>query len=368
MVPRAIIANEIYETLRNNGPLWSLREEWCSQAFQQAHAIRAMLAAHRVEPNSGFLEEGVNWARMTIHMQGTHGHPDAYSKGTGIRLKNGVPLDWFVADCATVAVAMLDVADLLDESDPLHGEILDSVTRFADYIMDRWTLPDGSFSLGFMGFESLDEKAYHCANSQSNLFLWPLARMTGRDKYRQQALTTTTWMADWSDYDGGYHGSPLHNRSYNGESMFVSLRFLESDQEELARRLKDNISTHIVQWARERFGTPDWMPKGRLSSPKDPLLLMTLLLHANDETIDAELAEIIEKARAITETKVSESWDKVELAHMSGASVASHVLPAALAEHVSKAKYYTTDGITGMAMAVAENPGSLFPLAGAIKN
>ncbi|MDD3925389.1 MAG: hypothetical protein PHT33_01885 [bacterium] len=356
-----MIAREISATLRDNGPLWSLQKEWCSQAFQQAHAVRAMLAVHRMEPDEAFLQGARAWAEMTLMMQGTHGHPDSYNMGYGYRLRNGVPDKWYVADCGTIAVVLLDLASLLEPGDELRDRIISSVRRFADYIIAEWSLPDGSFTLGYDDFTCLDSKPYHCANAQSNLFLWPLADITGDDRYRRQAIKATRFLANWEDYDCRYYGSGVHNRSYNGESMMVSLHYLDASEEDLRQKIRHNISSNMAQWAVNNFGT-EWFRQDAEIAAKAPLLLMALYLFQSRFQENTGLAEVIKQAYGILERKVQESYEAVKKLGISGAAISACNSPVELREKFFMPKYYTTEGILGMALAVYRNKESLFPL------
>lgn len=359
----SITTNEIAETLDQNGPLWTLREEWCSQAFQQAHAIRAMLAAHRIRPNRRAVALGKEWAEMTLRLQGTHGHPDRYNMGYGFRLKAGIPENWYVADCGTLAVTLLDVHNLLKTNDPLRNQILQSVRRFADYIIATWPGPDGSFALGYLNFQARKGKPYHCAVAQSNLFLWPLAEVTGDRKYRQRAISTTQWLANWTEYDDLFCGGPIHNRAYNGESMLASLAHLGPSEAALKRAMISNLNQHIVGWALRNFSRR-WFGNGQITHAKDPLLLMVLDLARPYLKQCQKLTTVIAKAFQILERKVEESWRAVKRSGTSGMAIANYTKPEAMKQRFFWPKYYCTDGLLAMALVSRTNPKALFPLGG----
>ncbi len=355
------VGDEIAATLRSNGPLWSLKEEWCSQAFQQAHAVRAMLASHRIHPRRIYLEQAAAWAGMTLRLQGTQGHPDAYNMGYGLRLRAGVPENWFVADCGTIATALLDTASLLAPAHPLRARIVESVQRFAEHVREAWTLPDGSVTLGFLDFARQDREAYHCANAQTNTFLWPLYAMTGQERYREQALGTTRWLAGWEDYDCSFWGGPVANRAYNGESLLVSLAHLPADETRLRSRVRDNLSRHIVHWAVKSFGK-EWFKAGRPSHAKDPLLLMALRLCQGAGITTRGLSQVLKQASADLDRLVTESLAAVRRHGASGWAIATKTQPRDLFESLTLAKFYASDGLTGMCLAVRHDPASLFPL------
>lgn len=357
-----LTAREIAATLRENGPLWSLQKEWCSQAFQQAHAVRAMLAAYRIDPEDAFMQSARSWAEMTLAMQGTHGHPDRYNMGYGYRLRNGVPYKWYVADCGTIAVTLLDVSSLLEMEDPLRDRILESVSRFADYIISDWSLPDGSFSLGYDEFNCLNRTPYHCANAQSNLFFWPLAEMTKNDKYRQQAMKTTRFLAEWEDYDCGYYGSGVSNRAYNAESMVVSLHYLDDDEEKLKEKIARNFFDNMVAWGIDNYGRK-WFRRGEDISAKDPLLLMSLYLFQACGRDDDRISAVIDDAYDMLDNRIRAACDTIRRADISGTAIASCNTPDEMREKVFLPKYYATEGIIGMALAVRRDRGSLFPLS-----
>ncbi|KKR04698.1 MAG: hypothetical protein UT30_C0004G0011 [Candidatus Uhrbacteria bacterium GW2011_GWF2_39_13] len=359
------ISDEIAKTLNMNGPLWSLWEEWCSQAFQQGHAIRAMLAMNRIKPKEIYLDMAKDWAVMTLRLQGTQGHPDRYNMGYGEQIKNGVPRSWFVADCGTLAVALLDVASFLPEKDKLRNEIIDSVKRFADYIIKNWTLKDGSFTLGYLNFEAQEKEPYHCANAQSNLFLWPLWKVTGDAIYREQALKATQWLASWTDYDCPYWGSPVHNRAYNCESLFTSLAHIDKN-EKIYRKVVENIEKYIIRWATENF-EKGWFKNGVPAHAKDPLLVMNLLLYKKYIKADPIVVNTAKKALKGIEKVLDKSFKSVEKHNVSGMALASNTSAARkdtdLFENILLNKFYVTDGLTGMAMVFSNDPDAMYPFS-----
>ncbi len=358
-----MIADEIAATLQHNGPLWSLQNEWCSQAFQQTHAIRAMLGAHRVRPRKIYLQTAKDWADMTLRMQGTQGHPARYNMGYGLQIRKGIPRKWYVADCGTIALGLLDVATFLRDRDPMRARLIDSTRRFADYIIETWTLADGSFTLGFDEFKCLNKKAYHCANAQSNLFLWPLAEVSGEPAYAEQALKTTRWLAEWDEYDCGYYGCTVHNRAYNGESMLVSLAYMPPGEKALRKSVVANLRRHVAGWAGEQFGK-GWYGGGRPSNAKDPLVLMAAYLFEKKIGHDRRLGAIIAKAYRIYTPMLKDAFAQVGKRGVSGWAIANHVKPPELLDGISLPKFYTTSGLLGMALVVREDAGALYPLAG----
>lgn len=357
------VNDEIAKTLRLNGPLWSLREEWGSQAFQQAHAIRGMLAMNRIKPKKVHLDMAKDWAVMTIRMQGTQGHPDRYNMGYGLQIKNGAPRDWFVADCGTIAVALLDVASFLSEKDKLKEDILDSVTRFADYIIENWTLKNGSFSLGYLDYKEQRKEAYHCANAQSNLFLWPLWKVTGEQRYRKQALKASQWLAKWTDYDSPYWGSPVHNRAYNGESLFCTLAHIDP-KEKIYADIVENMEKFIIKWTVENYGKL-WFKDGQQTHAKDPLLVMNLLLYKKYIDGSVKVDYIIERALKGIEKQLKKSFEHIKKHNVSGMALSSNPEAARrytdLFNSIVLMKFYATDGLTSMALTMKENASSLYP-------
>jgi hypothetical protein len=355
------IADEIAAVLHMNGSVWSLEHEWCSQTFQQAHAIRAMLAGHRIKPRKRYLDVAKAWADTEIRMQGTQGHPDAFNMAYGNKLRAGVPKKWFVADCGTVACALLDLASFLPEKNALRVRIMDSVTRFADYVRNSWTLKDGSVTLGFMEYECLDKVPYHCANGQTNLFLWPLWKMTGDETYLKQALGTTKWLVQWDDYDSLYWGNGTGNRAYNGESLFVSHTHMPESEKKLKAKIEKHLVDKIVSFCAENYGD-FWFKNGLPSAPKDPLLFMVLGLIRDRITKQAKVTSTWKKASAGLDKRVRQSLKAVKDHKASGWAIAVTTEPKELFESLTHGKFYTTDGMTGMALAMRENPQSLFPL------
>ncbi len=359
--PSQVMAEQIHAVLMRNGPLWSLENEWCNQAFQQAHAVRAMLAVHRIEPCGAYVDEAVHWAEMTLRLQGTAGHPDAYNMGYGYRIDRGVPRKWYVADCGTIAVTLLDVAVTLGLEDERSQRYLKSVRRFTDHIIERWSMPDGSFALGYDEFRCLDQAPYHCAVQQSNLFLWPLAQVTGESRHRERATQTASWMANDLDFDSAYYGGAIHNRGYGGESMLVALAHLDPSEDQLRAALDARLRD-IAEWSIVNFGGA-WFRDRDHGSAKDPLLLM-VLQHCRDRWADLResLGEVVDAGYAIMDRVISNNLQAVRKHQLEGMAIASIAGNADIKACMSQPKFFVTDGLSAMALAARQDAFALYPM------
>jgi hypothetical protein len=170
-------------------------------------------------------------------------------------------------------------------------------------------------------------------------------------------------MAGWTGYDERYYGDPIHDRAYNAESLFVSLAWLPQEEKTLRKQILANLRTHIVDWAVRNHGIV-WHKEGKPSHDKDPLLLTVLRLYQQRVRNSPTLAAVVKKAFHEEDRNTARALRLFKKSGSSGEAIAIYGKPEWLFRHITLPKFYSTNGLTGMALVAQEKPGALFPHAG----
>ena len=122
----------------------------------------------------------------------------------------------------------------------------------------------------------------------------------------------------------------------------------------------DSISCYDGRYL-ETFGK-GWFDGGKPTHAKDPLLLMVLCLFRDRVKRSLKLSGVIRKAVTSQERQLRASLAAVRKHGASGWAIAVTTRPRELFESLTLAKYYATDGLTGMSLASREDHDALFPL------
>lgn len=246
----AVEISDIYaDAMNNKGPMQVAVKE-CFTGYIHSFHIRGLLAHFQKHGKTEWMDAAKSWADWSVRMQGTYGDPAAYNMGYLFETKNGIPDSWFVADCADQAVGLLDIAYLLEPSDPLYIRILDSLLKFDAYIQ-RWNLGENGFALGYMDGENLDKESYHCAVARCISYYSGMFLVFGKKAFRDRGVTLTNHMIERDDFSSNYHGSPCTNRCYASFSLLDAYYVLAENDDSLKQRILSKVSEEIIPWAIE---------------------------------------------------------------------------------------------------------------------
>lgn len=238
----------------------------CATGYIQSFAIRTLCAGHKLTGNVDYRSAAVRWADLTVRLQGTQGHLDAYNMGyhNPVR-RDGVPEAWYPADCGDIALSVLDVASILDEDDAEKRRLLDSVIRYADYVLDHWSNDDGSVG-GFV--EDYEEFHYNfwCADSRMCNVLWGLVDL-GRDEYADRAVALTWHSATIDQNRRNHEGKPITDYGYPlavymSDAICNGLGRLGNDQEDVRRECVKHLAERFLKWVVEnQLKTGTWIKR-----------------------------------------------------------------------------------------------------------
>lgn len=246
----AIEISDVYaEGMNKKGPMHIAVNE-CFTGYLHSFQIRGILAHYQHHGKKEWLEAAKTWADWSIRMQGTYGDPAAYNMGYLFETEDGIPKSWFVADTTDQAVALLNVAYVLEPSDPLYIRILESILKFDSYIQ-QWNLGKDGFALGYMDGEKLDKVAYHCAVARCISYYSGMYLTFGKKIYHERGVTLVNHMLEHDDFSSNYHGAPSTNRCYASFALLDAYYVLTENDDELKQRILKKVAEEIIPWAIE---------------------------------------------------------------------------------------------------------------------
>ncbi len=247
------IADLYANVMLNQGPMQVAVKD-CFTGYLHSFHIRGILSHWQEFKHDEWLEAAKTWADWSIRMQGSYGDPAAYNMGYLFETKNGIPSNWFVADTTDQAVALLDIAYLLEPTDPLYIRILDSVLKFDNYIQ-QWNLGESGFALGYIDGKNLNQKSYHCAVARCISYYAAMYLVFNKEIYRQRGITLTNHLLKYDDFNSNYHGAPSTNRCYASFALADAYYVLAANNRQLQQLILDKVATEIIPWAIENQTT-----------------------------------------------------------------------------------------------------------------
>jgi hypothetical protein len=249
----SVLATEISDIyadgMLQKGPMHIAIKE-CFTGYIHSFHIRGMLAHYGATGRKEWLEAAKLWADWSIRMQGSYGDSDAYNMGYLFETESGIPKSWFIADTMDQAMALLNVAHLLNPADPLYGRIIDSILRFDTYIQ-KWNLGDDSFALGYMDGENLDKQSYHCAVARGISYYSAMSIVLGSKIFKARGIALLRHMLLHDDFNSNYHGSPLTNRCYASFALSDAYYVLADGDDILMAEVLKKMQDDIIPWAIE---------------------------------------------------------------------------------------------------------------------
>jgi hypothetical protein len=253
MKPLSTLAREISDIyadgILNKGPMHIAMTESFTGYIHSFH-IRGLLAHYRGTGKGDWLKAAKVWADWSIRLQGSYGDPAAYNMGYLFETKDGIPNSWFIADTMDQAMALLNVAHLLEPSDPLYARLLESLLRFDAYIQ-KWNLGEQGFALGYMDGELLDQESYHCAVARGISYYSAMSLVFGAGVFQARGMTLVRHMLEHDDLSANYHGSPLTNRCYASFALSDAYYVLAAGNDALKEEIVKKMCSCIIPWAIE---------------------------------------------------------------------------------------------------------------------
>lgn len=227
----------------------------CAIGYIQSFAIRSLCAGFKITGNNDYRMAAKIWADFTLKLQGTQGHPDAYNMGYHNEVRrDGIPMAWYPADCGDMALAVLDTASILENNDPMKANLIDSVVRFTDYVLNYWSNEDDSVG-GFIEDYKEDHYNFWCADSRICNVLWGLEDILRDRKYHDRAVQLTHHSAtidlDRKDKEGKECGYGYSLAVYMPDAICNGLGHIGGRYPEIREECIEHLNHRFLSWTME---------------------------------------------------------------------------------------------------------------------
>ena len=168
-------------------------------SFEESYEVRALLHAESALKLGRAGEVAHAFCNLTLKLQGTH-YRDMYDMGYGYE-KNGegMPACSCVADCCSVARAIIDTVRAYPDYHK-NGEYIESVGRFIQHTLDNYLTETGVVGVGILGHKVNPMPEYWCANGLFSQVLISYGDLTGDALYYDAAVPILEFLASF-DYE-----------------------------------------------------------------------------------------------------------------------------------------------------------------------
>ena len=222
--------------------------------FEESYGVRAALLADKVLGIGRVREVALAFCDRALLFQGLV-ETDMYYMGYGNNVNaEGVPCCSCVADASSTAMAIVETVQTHPDA-PKAAAYLQSVRRFADYVLATYLTREGVIGVGILSHQPNPWKQYWCANSLFACVLIGLAEITREERYLDAALSPLEYLARYeyrSTGDRQWDLSPTEMVFYAAEGILAGLSSpaIQGRLDRGARGFPvDNLSVHA--------GTPD---------------------------------------------------------------------------------------------------------------
>ena len=162
--------------------------------FEESYAVRAMIKAGRLLGLGRTEKVAHACCDRYLQFQGVH-ETDMYDMGYGYNIdQNGMVACSCVADAASVAASIVETVMAYPDY-PGNQAYLDSVRRYLDYVLDRYTTEEGVIGVGILNHTVNPMQTYWCANALFTEALVLFAAATGEEKYFDAAVAPCEYLA-----------------------------------------------------------------------------------------------------------------------------------------------------------------------------
>ncbi|HLA40952.1 MAG TPA: hypothetical protein VJ417_13205 [Candidatus Glassbacteria bacterium] len=229
------------------------------QFFVDSYAVRALAVAADLSGRKQYMRACRAWADRMLDYQERMVPRGAYYMNYH-RKPGESEGEWFVADCGSIAMAVLAVAVRCDDS-ASRDKYLASVKSFADLVLGNYVRPSGGVTDGYW---HLSDKEWWCSTALYTALALQLHGITGEPRYLAAALAGIDWLLGF-EYDGTIlyrfeDGAPT-TIFYILEAYVSALPYLEQGSER-RRKVVEKLSAS-VEWmadTQNRDGTWDYSP------------------------------------------------------------------------------------------------------------
>lgn len=157
--------------------------------YHDSYAVRALAVAHDLTGERKYLEVCLRWSDRMIEYQGGMTPKGAYWMHYG-RKPGETKGEWYVADCASIAMGVLATAVRCENSAD-RRRYLDSVTAYAKLVMDNYLRPSGGITDGLW---SKFDGEWWCSSGIFGSLAFLLYAETGNEDYLKVGLGAVDWL------------------------------------------------------------------------------------------------------------------------------------------------------------------------------
>ncbi len=157
--------------------------------YQDSYAVRALLVAYDLTAERKYLDVCRAWSDRMLKYQAGMTPKGAYWMHYG-RKPGETKGDWFVADCASIAIGLLATAVRCD--DPAdRRRYKDSVSAYSKLVMDNYIRPTGGITDGLW---SEFDGEWWCSTGIFGSLAFLLHAETGDKDYLKVGLNALDWL------------------------------------------------------------------------------------------------------------------------------------------------------------------------------
>lgn len=227
--------------------------------FVDSYAVRALAVAYDLTGRERYWEACRVWTDRMLRHQEKMIPAGAYYMNYE-RKPGESQGQWFVADCGSIAMAVLAAAARAPEQG-VRRRYLESVRSFLRLVMDRFVRPSGGVTDGYW---KGSDKEWWCSTALFGAAALQYYGLAGGEEYREAGLATIEWLLRF-EYSGTIlytfeNGAPT-TIFYILEDYFSALPFLPADGE-IRRRVHAKLA-QTVEWiaaTQTREGTWNYNP------------------------------------------------------------------------------------------------------------
>jgi len=159
--------------------------------FVDSYAVRTLCAAYDLTGNQRYLEASRQWSGRMVGFQDKMVPAGAYYMHYN-RQPGQTNGDWYVADSASIGMAVLATAVRCSGAERQH--LVDSVQKFAGLVMSNYIKPSGGVTDG-LWHQSSDE--WWCSSGIFGSLSFLLYQETGEERYLHCGLRVADWLDQW---------------------------------------------------------------------------------------------------------------------------------------------------------------------------
>jgi hypothetical protein len=157
--------------------------------YQDSYAVRALAVAYDITGEPKYLDVCRRWSNRMLEYQTGMTPRGGYWMHYG-RKPGETKGEWFVADCASIAMGVLSTA--MRCGDPAdRRRHLDSVTAYAKLVMDNYLRPSGGITDGLW---SQFDGEWWCSTGLFGSLAFLLYAETGDKEYLKIGLDAVDWL------------------------------------------------------------------------------------------------------------------------------------------------------------------------------